>query len=129
MLEKYEEDFSQLSNGINKNLDKTQRIQEIKRLEDASTKEALLRIAEDNTSSSKKFIEAIQLSDSGSKKKITNLYIYYSIISKKNPYTDRPYNTKGMSEDNVGDFIFDKHPDKFKRIYSSGNEIIIWKIL
>jgi hypothetical protein len=56
-----------------------------------------------------------------------SFYIYYSKINANNPYIGRPY-YKPPSQ--MQDFIFEKYPDKFKKIYyDQANEIILWKIL
>jgi hypothetical protein len=59
-------------------------------------------------------------------------YVYYSAIDKNNPYAGRPYyDAAKIAKKNQGKiFIFDKYPDKFKRIYfDEENNIIIWEIL
>jgi hypothetical protein len=54
-------------------------------------------------------------------------YIYYAKPDQRNPYIDRPYiKTSNVSCDN---FVFDDYPEKFKRIYSDNDNIIIWEIL
>jgi hypothetical protein len=60
------------------------------------------------------------------------LYIYYSRQHPKNPYYDRPYemSTWGAKPCPDGKFLFDLYPDKFKRVYSTGDEeVIIWELL
>lgn len=60
------------------------------------------------------------------------LYIYYSSMHEKNPYNDRPYTLSSWGFADCGDdipFIFDKYPERFKRIYDDGTEVIIWKVL
>lgn len=54
-------------------------------------------------------------------------YIYYAAPSEKNPYVDRPYIKK--FEDKEGQIIFNRHLDRFEKIYSDEkNHIYIWKI-
>ena len=58
----------------------------------------------------------------------TSLFIYYSEKNKKNPYLNRPYYGKTQKLEN--EFIFDRYPDKFRRVfYNREVGIIIWKIL
>ena len=62
-----------------------------------------------------------------SNEKEQNLFVYFQKISKNNPYINRPYCKKSNLSN---DFIFDKYPKKFRRIYQTKNkDIIIWKIL
>lgn len=55
-------------------------------------------------------------------------YIYYASPSEKNPYIDRPYMPKRT--DKEIHFFFDRHPERFRAVYSDEkNQIYIWKIL
>lgn len=55
-------------------------------------------------------------------------YIYYAAPSEKNPYSNRPY-IRSTDQD-TGTFIFDRHPERFRMVYSdTENEIYIWEIL
>lgn len=60
------------------------------------------------------------------------IYIYYSEPNKNNPYRGRPYvmTTWGMEScPNNAPFVFDRYPEKFKRVYDDHEEVIIWKVL
>lgn len=62
------------------------------------------------------------------------LYIYYSQLNLKNPYRGRPYSMTSWGMEPCPDkkFLFDAYPEKFKRIYTTKNqldEVIIWKML
>lgn len=81
-------------------------------------------LLEKNSIVSKKISNLLSLPNNEGK---YNLYIYFSKTNKDNPYIDRPYN-KNLSQ--LQDFIFDKYPEKFKRIYfDQANNIIIWQVL
>lgn len=55
------------------------------------------------------------------------IYIYYSRASDKNPYANRPYFKDTQS--NPTAFVFDEHPDRFRRLYAAPNdEVIIWQL-
>lgn len=60
-----------------------------------------------------------------------NIYIYYSEKSPKNPYISRPYEVDRNNNLKISDFIFDKYPEKFERIYENNEDgkAIIWKVL
>lgn len=56
-------------------------------------------------------------------------YIYFAAPSDKNPYANRPYMTKTPTRQ-VEPFIFDRLPERFRRIYSDQeNAIYLWEIL
>ena len=76
-----------------------------------------------------KYKESLKSPGSGKMyQNMPKLYIYYSKPSDLNPYIDRPYN-KGKKT-NRNDYVFDKYPDKFQRIYADKiNNIFIWQIL
>jgi len=60
------------------------------------------------------------------------VYIYYSHINENNPYGNRPYTMTSWGFDGCPDndpFVFDRYPDKFKRVYNDHEEVIIWKVL
>lgn len=72
--------------------------------------------------------EASAIFSSPTSKKERGIYIFYSKINPKNPYFNRPY--YNLPDKHELNFIFDKYPDEFKRIYfDKDNDIIIWKIL
>lgn len=59
-------------------------------------------------------------------------YIYYARKNNLNPYRMRPYGmlTWGMDSCPNGKFFFDKHSEKFKRVYvGKDEEVIIWQVL
>lgn len=59
-------------------------------------------------------------------------YIFYSEIDKRNPYYDRPYNPDkwGVKNPENKEIIFNKYPEKFKKIYDDPeNKIYIWEIV
>lgn len=58
----------------------------------------------------------------------TSKFIYFAPPHPRNPYNSRGYNPShwGVSSCNNGEFLFDKYPERFRRIYEE-NEIIIWK--
>lgn len=84
-------------------------------------------LAKENITLSKKFTQSTSISNIFNQKN-NNFYIYYSEPSKKNPYLERPYNNSKLNNYSV--FVFDKNPEKFKRIYEDNkNNVIIWQIL
>lgn len=88
-------------------------------------RETIANLLEKNSTLSDKISNLLSLPNNENKH---NLYIFFSKINENNPYINRPYYKKiNYSTDN---FIFDKHPDKFKRIYSDQDDTnIIWQIL
>lgn len=59
-------------------------------------------------------------------------YIFYSEIDPRNPYYSRPYGIDkwGINNPNNKEIIFERYPEKFKKIYDdSENKIYIWEIL
>ncbi|PJA86615.1 MAG: hypothetical protein CO141_03835 [Candidatus Moranbacteria bacterium CG_4_9_14_3_um_filter_42_9] len=55
-------------------------------------------------------------------------YVYYSNEDSRNPYLNRPYYKKNEIVNT--EFIFDRYPDKFRRVYyNQKSNIIIWQIL
>lgn len=57
-----------------------------------------------------------------------NFYIYYSKPHRLNPYINRPYYKENSLYGD--DFVFNKYPEKFHRIYTDKkNNIFIWKVL
>jgi hypothetical protein len=62
------------------------------------------------------------------------LYVYYSQLNTRNPYRGRPYtmDSWGIEPCQNGNFLFDRYPDLFERVYSkkdASDEVIIWKLL
>lgn len=105
-------------------------LKELKKPDDMPDKSKLLNIAEINIINSKSIIDSINISTSYSKERNTNIFIYYSNPHTKNPYIKRPYYNIDTLHKTKTDFIFDKYPEKFQRVYSEKNdEVIIWKIL
>jgi hypothetical protein len=86
-----------------------------------------------NIDLSKKIANNLELLPSISVRPPTKIYIYYSEISKKNPSFKKSGTNKywGMDETNRNLLIFEKHPEKFKKIYEKGEDekVIIWEVL
>ncbi|MBP6889206.1 MAG: hypothetical protein KBC83_03490 [Candidatus Moranbacteria bacterium] len=82
----------------------------------------------------KKLLEKIEIleEEKQGKEQIQNKkythYVYYAAPNKKNPYADRPYMDKKPEREM--EMIFNKHPEKFKLLYSDEkNQIFLWEIL
>ncbi|MCE9642714.1 MAG: hypothetical protein K8Q97_00155 [Candidatus Andersenbacteria bacterium] len=53
------------------------------------------------------------------------IYIFFAITDPSNPYKARPYI---KPREVCSQFVFDQHPEKYARVYSDSNKIIIWKV-
>lgn len=57
-----------------------------------------------------------------------SIYVYYAAPDPENPYLNRPYMKKTVGKEK--DIIFDKEPNRFKRLYSDEeHRIYLWEIL
>lgn len=64
------------------------------------------------------------------KKKYAPIYIYYAKPSVHNPYANRPY-IKAWERIRQGDtLVFDRYPDRFRRVYTlPEDEVVIWELV
>lgn len=88
-----------------------------------------MAINRDNNVAFKNLFSKISISKKNKNTTWNNLYIYYSEKSRNNPYAGRPYEMK--EHPMVDDFVFDKYPEKFHKIYEKNGDgrVIIWKVL
>lgn len=90
-------------------------------------------LAQKNKDLSENFLHSLEGGDVNKKKiKQNDLYIFYSEMSKNNPYANRPYKNEiwGIKRPAGSEIIFDKYPERFEKIYEDKeNGVMIWKIL
>lgn len=99
-------------------------ISDLKKYDFKKQRDNITSLLEKNSILSRK-ISNLQLPLNSEKNQ--GLYIYFSKTNENNPYINRPYY---KVSNQLRDFIFDKYPEKFKRIYfDQVNDIIIWQIL
>lgn len=56
-------------------------------------------------------------------------YIFYSTTHPKNPLASRPYKSSFTANQDITDFpALDHYPMYFSRVYTDGNNVIIWQV-
>lgn len=94
-----------------------------------SKSEILSKSATNNITSSRAILSKINSSKRAALSESSNIYIYYSEKSSKNPYISRPYElAKNLPN---SEFVFDNYPQRFEKIYEKDGDgkVIIWKVL
>lgn len=57
------------------------------------------------------------------------LYIFYSTTHPKNPLASRPYKSSFTANQDIMDFpALDNYPQYFSRVYTDGDNVIIWQV-
>ncbi len=92
-----------------------------------------LNFAKLNQNKTALFIENVKNTTDANKLFCNNkYYVFYSEMSQKNPYYNRPYRIDkwGIKNPDNKEIIFEKYPENFNRIYADrDNKIYIWEIL
>jgi len=56
-----------------------------------------------------------------------NIYVYYYHDDPRNPYSTRPYQKKHVDDCTLR--VFERHPERFERLYGDDDTVEIWKVL
>lgn len=58
------------------------------------------------------------------------IYVYYAKPNSKSPYANRPYMKADQALQSGDALVFDRYPERFRRVYAlPENEVIIWELV